>query len=193
MFCYIWPKIWGNWYPVTHQFHLPDNQIWRILRIFVAWAEGWLDCNIQSIRFLPRGKFYPLPCGLVGRALGTTVFVKIQTALGSIPPGVTKKFLEWNWKTVCREWPVASSAPRVSRLNDSRLTNLTIDFSTKHDFQTFASRNRPNSSNSWFKPRKCRMAETRHVGKSKATRLQHTGYQVPSSRKILPVAMWSSW
>ena len=52
-----------------------------------------LDCNIQGIRFLPRGKFYPLPCGLVGRALGTTVFVKIQTALGLIPPGVTKKFL----------------------------------------------------------------------------------------------------
>ena len=25
------------------------------------------------------------------------------------------------------------------------------------------------------------------------TRLQHAGYQVPSPRKILPVAMWSSW
>ena len=107
-----------------------------------------LDCNIQGIRFLPQGKFYPLPCGLVGRALGTTVFVKIQTALGFDPTGGDKKFLEWTWKTICREWPVASSAPRVSRLNDSRLTNLTIDFSTKHDFQTFASRNRPNSSNS---------------------------------------------
>ena len=55
-----------------------------------------LDCNIQGIRFLPRGKFYPLPCGLVGRALGTTVFVKIQTALGSIPPGETKIVLSGN-------------------------------------------------------------------------------------------------
>ena len=55
-----------------------------------------LDCNIQGIRFLPRGNFYPLPCGVVGRAQGTTLFVKIRSVLGSIPPGVTKKFLEWN-------------------------------------------------------------------------------------------------
>ena len=50
-----------------------------------------LDCNIQGIRFLPRGNFYPLPCGVVGRAQGTTLFVKIRSVLGSIPPGVTKK------------------------------------------------------------------------------------------------------
>ena len=30
-----------------------------------------LDCNIHGIRFLPQGKFYPLPCGQVGRAPGT--------------------------------------------------------------------------------------------------------------------------
>ena len=42
-------------------------------------------------------------------------------------------------------------------------------------------------------PRKWGLAGTRHAGKSKATRLQHTGYQVPSSRKLLPVAMWCSW
>ena len=30
--------------------------------------------------FLPRGNFYPLPCGTVGRALGTTLFVKIRSA-----------------------------------------------------------------------------------------------------------------